>query len=107
MADATSSKDVRDTLERQISDLRKEMEAISRSLGARASDAIDDAQDALGAAASRANGAAEAVGRRARAVTDALEEHPGTAAAVLSSAGVVGFMVGLVAGYLLAGGARR
>lgn len=107
MADMTSSRDVRDTLEAQITELRKEMERISRSLQEGASDAVSDARHTLEGARARVNGAARTAGRQAHVVSDVIGENPGTAAAVLSSAGVMGILIGLAAGYLLAGGGRH
>ncbi|MFG1479004.1 hypothetical protein V5F53_10105 [Xanthobacter sp. V4C-4] len=107
MTDLSSPKDVRESLEAQIADLKAEMSRISRSVQARAADAAEGARDTFEAARSRADGAARTVGRQAHAVSDVIGENPGTAAAVLSSAGVVGALVGLAAGYLLAGGLRR
>lgn len=107
MTELSSAKDVRESLEAQIADLRREMSRISRSIQARASDATDEAQDAFEAVKSRANGATRSVGRQAHLVADAIGENPGTATVVLSAAGVVGILIGLAAGYVLAGGARR
>lgn len=106
MADLNTA-DLRKELEGQIADLKKEMTKMSKTIAARASDAVDSASGAIDHVKSSANGAARTVSRQAHAVGDAIRENPGTAATVLSSAGLVGMMIGLAAGYLLAGGSRR
>ncbi|MFG1372517.1 DUF3618 domain-containing protein [Xanthobacter oligotrophicus] len=111
MADSNLAQDTRATIEAQIIELRNEMGRLSKSLQARASDAADDAEDAFESVKARANGAANSaaktVRRQAHAVSEAIGENPGTAAAVLSSAGVMGLLVGFAAGYILASGSRR
>ncbi|MFG1179050.1 DUF3618 domain-containing protein [Xanthobacter versatilis] len=102
-----TSHDTRATIEAQIIELRNEMGRLSKSLQERASDAADDAEDAFETVKARANGAARTVRRQAHAVSEAIGENPGTAAAVLSSAGVMGLLVGFAAGYILASGSRR
>lgn len=92
-------------IETQIQDLKAEMSRLSKSVQARAGDAVDGVGDALDAVRGRANGAARSLGRQAHALGDAIGEHP--RAAAVSSAGVVGLLVGLAAGYLLASGDRR
>lgn len=106
MADPNAA-DIRVELEGQIADLKKEMTKISKIIAARASDAVDGASGAIDDVKSSANGAARTVSRQAHAVGDAIRENPGTAATVLSSAGLVGIAIGLAVGYLLAGGAKR
>lgn len=107
MADSNLAQDTRATIEAQIIELRNEMGRLSKSLQERASDAADDAEDAFETVKARATGAAKTVRRQAHAVSEAIGENPGTAAAVLSSAGVMGLLVGFAAGYILASGSRR
>ena len=71
------------------------MGRLSKSLQARASDAAEEAEDAFETVKARANGAAKTVRRQAHAVSEAIGENPGTAAAVLSSAGGHGASGGL------------
>lgn len=106
MADLNTA-DLRAEFEGQIAALKKEMAKMSKTIAARASDAVEGASDAIGDMKSSANGAARTVSRQAHAVSDAIRENPGTAATVLSSAGLVGMAVGFAAGYLLAGSGRR
>ena len=105
MAEPTAA-DIRSELEKQIGDLKKEMSRLSKSMSARASEAIDDAGDLIEEAKGRAGGAAKQVRAQAQAVGEAIRENPGTAA-VLSSAGIIGFLLGLVVGGMMAGNGRR
>jgi hypothetical protein len=99
--------DLRAGLESQIADLKEEVAKMSKAIAARASDAVEGASSAIDDVRSSANGAARVVSRQAHAVGGAIRENPGTAATVLSSAGLVGMAIGFVAGYLLAGGSKR
>lgn len=99
--------DLRVELEGQIADLKKEMAKMSKTMAERASDAVEGASGVIDDVKSSANEAARTVSRQAHAVGDAIRENPGTAATVLSSAGLVGIAIGLAAGYLLAGGSKR
>lgn len=111
MADTPDANDVRKELEAQIADLKKEITRIGKSLSARGEELYDDladeASDAYDAATRRARGAAKQVRRQAHAVSEAIKENPGTAATVLSSAGLLGFLVGVVVGQALAGSHTR
>ncbi|MFG1359119.1 hypothetical protein [Xanthobacter pseudotagetidis] len=106
MAETNSAQAVRETLEAQIAELRDEMASLGKSIKARASDVADDAEDAFNDMRSKANGAMKEAGRKARVVSEAVGEHPGTAAAVLPSAGLMGIMIGFAAGYLIASSKR-
>lgn len=106
MAEPTAA-EIRSELEKQIGDLKKEVSRLSKSLSAKASEAIDEAGDLVDEAKARAGGAAKQVRAQAHAVSEAIRENPGTAATVLSSAGIVGFLLGLVVGGMMAGGDRR
>lgn len=111
MADTPDTQDIRKELEAQIADLKKEVSRIGKAISARGEelyeDISDEASDAYDRASRRARGAAKQVRRQAHAVSDAIRENPGTAATVLSSAGLVGFLLGIVVGQALSGGQSR
>lgn len=94
--------DLRAEMETQIADLKKEIAKLSKSLSAKASDLMDDAEDTVEDWKGRANGAVRQMRKQAHVVTEAARENPGTAATLLSSAGLIGFVAGLVVGGLLA-----
>ncbi len=99
MVDAPSIDEVRSGFEKQISELKKQIADINKSVGSRVR---DYASDTLDSTSNESEGAIRHVGRQARAVAGAIKENPGTAATVLSSAGVVGFLLGAVVGHILA-----
>lgn len=105
MADVTD--DVRAALEDQISELKKEMKSMSKSLASRASDALDDADDYIEDGKGRAARAARQVRDQAHAAVDVARENPGTTTAVLTTVGLMGFVVGVVFGGMLSGGSHH
>ena len=96
----SSVDDVRKDLEKQIADLKKEVTKLSKSLAERGEAAFDEASN-------RARAAAQQARTQAHVVTEAIRENPGTAATVLSSAGIIGFVIGLVVGQALSSDDRR
>lgn len=94
--------DIRSDLEQQVSELRKEMEKISKSLSARVSDAVDQAGSVKEEAHQHAAGLVNRVRDQAHAVSDAAREHPGTALTLATSIGMMGLAVGVVIGALCA-----
>lgn len=94
--------DLRAEMEKQIADLRKEVAKLSKSVSARASEAMEGAEEIAEDMKARAGGAVRQVRQQAHAVTEAARENPGTAATVLSSAGLLGFVIGLAVGGLIA-----
>ncbi|MBR0667198.1 hypothetical protein GXW71_22760 [Roseomonas hellenica] len=111
MADTPSADDARKDLEKQIADLKKEVAALSKQFSARGERLYDDlrdsTEDGYEAVAGRARSAAKHIREQAQAVSGAMRENPGTTATVLSSAGLVGFLVGLFVGQLLSDNHRR
>ncbi|WP_448956135.1 DUF883 family protein [Labrys neptuniae] len=111
MADSISSDDVRKELEKQIAELRKEIGALGKSLADHGAETLERSREAASEALDRAKDRTRSSFRQAREqahlVSDAVKEHPGTAATVLSSAGILGFVLGLFVGATLLGGDRR
>jgi ElaB/YqjD/DUF883 family membrane-anchored ribosome-binding protein len=111
MADNTSTEDVRKEFEKQIADLKKEIGAITKKLAARGSGAYEEARDAASDAydhvKGQATGSLKQARQQAQTVSEAVRENPGTAATVLSSAGILGFLIGVVVGVTVAGNARH
>jgi ElaB/YqjD/DUF883 family membrane-anchored ribosome-binding protein len=105
MADTPNTDDIRKELEKQISDLKKEVTQMSKSLSERGGalfDSVrDGAEDAYDETSRRASKATRQMRHQAHVVSDAIRENPGTAATVLSSAGLLGFILGLVLGQAL------
>lgn len=111
MAATDSPEDMRKEFEKQIGELKKEIGALRKSLASRGAEIYEDTRDAAGKAYSQAKETAgdnlRLVRNQAQVVGEVVRENPGTAATVLSSAGVLGFVLGLVVGGLMAGTPRR
>lgn len=107
MADALSADDIRKEFEKQIGDMRKELAKLAESVSERGEDIYEEASEAYNGATRRARGAARQVRKQAHLVSDAIKENPGTAATVLSSTGIVGFLIGVCVGHLLSGYSRH
>lgn len=99
--------DLRAEMEKQISDLKKEVAKLSRSISAKASEALGDAENVAEDLKDRAAGAARQARRQAQVVSEAARENPVTTATILSSAGLLGFVAGLLVGGLLANNSRN
>ena len=105
---ANVADDGRANLEKQITDLKKEMSKISKSLASYASDAAEDAEDIYEQGRGRARQVVHQMRDQAHVAADVARDNPGTTATVLSTVGLLGFAVGLVVGGMLAsGGSRR
>ncbi|MBB6308458.1 hypothetical protein [Xanthobacter tagetidis] len=107
MAESDTGRAAREALEPRVVELRDEMARLSTSIKDRMADVADDAEEAFHDIRSKASGAVKQAGRKARMVSEAAGEHPGTAAAVLSSAGLMGMLIGFAAGYVIASNGRR
>lgn len=105
MADTPDVEAIRKDLEKQITDLKKEVTKLSKTLSQRGEELYEDLRDNAGdvydTASKRARGAVRQVRQQTHVVSDAIRENPGTAATVLSSAGLVGFLLGIVIGQAL------
>lgn len=102
MAD-NASDNLRAEFEKQIAELKSEIAALNKSMSDLTSDAADKVEGVFQNTMDTARGAAKQVSQQAHLVSDAMRENPGTAATVLSSAGLIGFMIGVAAGCVIAG----
>lgn len=115
MADATKSDlnvdDIQKALEKQIADLRKEITRINKTVSARGAEIVEDARehasDMYDTASTRATRAAQQLRSQAQAVSEVARDNPGTATAVVSVIGLLGFVAGLVVGQALTDTPRR
>ena len=97
----SSPEEIRKDLERQIGELRKEVAKLGKSLSARGEALYDEAGEAYDTASRKARGAARQARQQAYVVSEAIRENPGTAATVLSSAGLIGLLIGIAIGHML------
>lgn len=106
MAEQTTD-DVRTELEAQIKELKSELRSMREKIRATTEDAFEGAEDLYYGAQQRARRTAQQVRAQAHDVSDVIRENPGTAATVLSSVGLVGFLIGLVVGCMMTGDNSR
>ncbi|MBD0416570.1 DUF883 family protein [Oryzicola mucosus] len=103
---ANADNDGRKDLEKQIADLKNDIANITKTLSERSEQTYQDLRakggEAYNRAADTARNATHQVRAQAHAVSDAIKENPGTAATVLSSAGLIGFLIGITVGQAIA-----
>jgi ElaB/YqjD/DUF883 family membrane-anchored ribosome-binding protein len=99
---SANTDDLRKELEKQIADLREEVTSLSATLAERGQEFYERVSEGAGevyeGASRRARSAARQARNQAYAVSEVIKENPGTAATVLSSAGIIGFLLGLAVG---------
>ena len=98
MADSIKPEDVQEAMKKQIAELRREMNRISKTLSERAEDAAEQAGDWYDAASDRASRAARQLRTQAQSVSEVVQQNPGTVSSALVLGGIVGFMLGMLAG---------
>ena len=105
MADAPRADDIRKEMEKQIADLKREVSQLGKSLSERTEAVYEELRGSAGgaykAASRSADRASQQVRQQANVMSEVMRENPGTAATVLSSAGLLGFVLGILAGHLL------
>jgi ElaB/YqjD/DUF883 family membrane-anchored ribosome-binding protein len=107
MADRLSVDDLRHELETQVSDLRKEINTLAKAMTDRGSDTWGRTRSAVFEAADRTGDTLREARAQAQRVSDAARDNPKTAATLLSSAGVVSFLLGFALASALRGEDRR
>lgn len=99
------------SLEKQISELRREIAKVSKSVAVHSDQLIGDARnlatEALEAAAMRAAGATRQLRTQARVVSEVAKENPRTTTAVIGLAGCIGFLIGVAVATSLRSDSRR
>lgn len=94
-----SAANTQKALERQISELRREIVKINRSISERGSEMLEEAKlaadDAYQTASTRAARAARQLRTQAHSVSEVAKEHPRATTALLGMVGVLGFLLGI------------
>lgn len=98
MAETPKAEDIQEAMKKQIADLRREMNRINKTLAQRAEEAADEASGWYGAAADGASRAARQLRTGAQSVSETVQNNPGTVSSALVLGGVVGFVLGMLAG---------
>ncbi|CAM5412398.1 hypothetical protein ATER59S_02257 [Aquamicrobium terrae] len=105
MADPIKPEDIQEAMKKQIAELKREMNRINKTLAERAEDAAEQAGDWYDAASDRASRAARQLRTQAQSVSEVVQQNPGTVSSALVLGGIVGFMLGMLAGQ--AGSSQR
>ncbi|MDP9633284.1 UNVERIFIED_ORG: ElaB/YqjD/DUF883 family membrane-anchored ribosome-binding protein [Ensifer adhaerens] len=98
--------DIQRSVEDQISELRAQVADLTRSISARAGEAAGSAADLAEDARGRVSSAARVVRAQGQSVVEAAKDNPGTATTVVSTAGLIGFAIGVLVGVSLQSNAR-
>ncbi|RDL50385.1 hypothetical protein BLJAPNOD_01506 [Ensifer sp. M14] len=94
------------SVEDQISELRAQVAELTKSISARAGEAAESAADLAEDARGRVRSAARVVRAQGQSVVDAAKDNPGTATTVVSTAGLIGFAIGVLVGVSCQSNAR-
>lgn len=86
---ADNADNARQAMEEQIAELRQQIDTMSKSLKQRSEEAAEEARSHLSRAAST-------IKEQGQATVSAIRENPGTATTILSTAGIVGFVLGFL-----------
>lgn len=98
--------DIQRSVEDQISELRAQVADLTRSISARAGEAAGSAADLAEDARGRVSSAARVVRTQGQSVVEAAKDNPGTATTVVSTAGLIGFAIGVIVGVSFQSNAR-
>ncbi|MBP0582581.1 hypothetical protein J8I29_24855 [Labrys sp. LIt4] len=107
MADRLSLDDLRREFDTQVSDLRKEINTLAKAMSEHGSDTWGRTRSAMFEAADRTGDTLREARAQAQRVSHAARENPKTAATLLSSAGVVSFLLGFALANALRSEDRR
>lgn len=103
---ANIADETRDHLQDTAADLKKQASKMGATIAARASDAMETAEDALEDGKRRASDVVRHVREQGHVAAEVARENPGTTATVLATVGLLGLVAGLLLGGAFAS-ARR
>ena len=98
MADQKTAEEITEALEKQITELNRQVGRINRTLSEQAAEAAEDARGWYDSAASRASKAASTLRTQAHTVSEVAQENPVTISTAALAIGFVGFMIGYAVG---------
>ena len=99
-----TQREAQEALEKQVAQLKREINKINRTLAERAEEVVEEAAGWYDSAADRASRATQALRNRATTASGVVQENPGTVSSAFILGGAVGFLLGLA---LAAGDQRR
>lgn len=92
------AKDAKEALEAQVAQLKREVARINRSLAERAEEMAESAGSLYDTAADKASRASQALRAQAQSVSETVKENPGTVSSAMVLGGLVGLLLGLAIG---------
>jgi hypothetical protein len=95
-APRTAQREGQEALEAQITQLKREVGKLKRTLAERAEEVSEEASAWYDAATDRASRATEALRTQAHSVSEAVRENPGTISSAMLVGGLIGFILGMV-----------
>lgn len=110
-SERASAENVQKALDKQISELRREIGRINKSISDRSGEILDEARQAAAeayqTAPSRAARAARQLRTQAHSVSEAARANPRTMTALLGAVGLLGFILGAAAARISSDPGRR
>lgn len=112
MADDNSTpkltqREMQETLEKQVAQMRREIAKINRALAEHAEEAEEEARRWYNGASERAAKATQVLRTQAHSVSETVRENPGTVSSALLLGGAVGFAIGCLLGQAMGSDTRR
>ncbi len=107
MVDTPKADDIQEAMKKQIAELRREMNKINKALAARAEEVSQEASGWYSSASDGASCAARQLRNTAQSVSETVQENPGTVSSALVLGGMLGFVLGMLAGQASSSQHRR
>ncbi|MGO4642409.1 hypothetical protein AB4Z43_28610 [Mesorhizobium sp. 2RAF45] len=90
-----TQREAQEALEKQVAQLKREINKINRSLSERAQDVVEEAAGWYDSATDRAGRTAQALRTGAQSVSGAVQDNPGTVSTVFILGAALGLLLGL------------
>jgi hypothetical protein len=102
-----TQREAQEALEKQVAQLKREINKINRTLAERAEEVVEEATGWYDSVADRASHTTQALRNTASTVSGVVQENPGTVSSAFILGGILGWAVGLLLGLALAAGDQR
>jgi predicted nucleic acid-binding Zn-ribbon protein len=102
-----TQREAQEALEKQVAQLKREINKINRTLAERAEEAVEEVTGWYDSAADSASRTTQALRNTASTVSGVVQENPGTVSSAFILGGILGGAVGLLLGLALATGDQR
>jgi hypothetical protein len=98
MVDTPKADDIQEAMKKQIAELRREMNKITKTLSERAGDVAEEASDLYDSASDGASRVTRQLREKAQTVSETVQQNPGTVSTALALGDILGFVVGMLVG---------